>query len=123
MVKPNRCCPRVEGARIRSNHSLPKVSRLQLLIDQIMFNEFSHRPVEEHPPCFLVSAQPLVNLFARRSLADPKISVACGTQGIARPANHIAHCAPALQIPWSKSSNLIFAPLVVVPELNAGVVQ
>src|SRR5216683_4648943 len=123
MVKPDRCCPCVEWARIRSNHSLSKVSRLQPLIDQIVFNEFSHRPVEEYSPRFFVATKPLVNLFTRRSLADPKISVACGTQCIARPANHIAHRAPALDIARGEASNLIFAPLVVVPELNAGVVQ
>src|ERR1700731_823291 len=118
MVKTNRCRPCVERTRIRPNHSLPKVSHLQPLIDQIVFNEFSHRPVEEHPPRLFVSTKPLVNLFPRRSLADPHISVADGAQSIARPANHIAHCAPALDISWSKGSNLILAPLVVVPELN-----
>src|SRR5258708_22781132 len=123
MVKPDRCCPCVEWARIRSNHSLSKVSRLQPLIDQIVFNEFSHRPVEEHSPRFFVATKPLVNLFARRSLADPKISVTCGTQFIAQPAQHIAHRAPALDIARGEASNLIFTPLVVVPELTTGIVR
>src|SRR5580700_188051 len=123
MMKTNRRGPCVKGARVRSNHSLTKVSRLQPFIIQVMFDEFSHRPVEEHPPRLFVSTKALVNLFPRRSLTDPHIAVACGTQCIARPANHIAHYAPALYISWSKGSNLILAPLVVVPELNAGVVQ
>src|SRR3981189_1731818 len=102
MVKPNRCSPRVEGARIRPDHSLSKVRRLQPLIDQIVFHEFSHRPFKEHSPSFLVAAEPLINLLARRSFADPNISVACGTQCIAAPAEHVVHCAPALDIPPSK---------------------
>src|SRR5260370_33949466 len=120
MVKPDRCCPCVEWARIRSNHSLSKVSRLQPLIDQIVFNEFSHRPVEEHSPRFFVATKPLVNLFTRRSLADPKISVACGTQCIERPANHIAHRAPALVITRCDASTLSFTPLVFAHELKSG---
>src|SRR5882757_638799 len=119
MMKTNRCGPRVERTRIRANHPLSKVSRLQPFIAQIVFNEVSHRPVEEHPPCFFIATKPLINLFACRSLADPHISIACGTQSIARPANHIAHCAPALDIAGSKGSNLILTPLIVIPELNA----
>src|SRR3981081_3093019 len=100
MVKPNRCSTRVDGATIPPDPPLSKVRRLQPLIDQIVFHEFSHRPFKEHSPCFLVPAEPLINLFARRSFADPNISVACGTQRIAGPANHLAHCAPTLYIPW-----------------------
>src|SRR5882757_7423828 len=107
MMKPNRCCSCVKWTRIRSNHSLPKVSRLEPFIGQIVFHKFSHRPVEEHPPCFFVFSKPLIHLFACRSLADPKITLACGTQSIARPANQIVHCAPALDIARGEGSNLI----------------
>src|ERR1700692_3560335 len=123
MMKPYRCRPRIERTGIGTDHSLPEISCLQPPIGQILFYKFSHGPVEEHPPCFFIVTKSFVNLFARRSLANPKITFACGSQRIARPANHVIHFAPALDILWSKGSNLIFTPLIVVPELNAGIIR
>src|SRR5258706_6913108 len=113
----------VEWAGVGANHSLPEVCNLQPFVTQIVFNEFGHRPVEEHVLRLLIVSKPRVNLFARGRLADPHIAVTCRTQGIAQSAKHVAHCTPAFDIPRSEFANFRLAPVVVVPELNAGAVE
>jgi len=112
----------VEWAGISPNYALPEVRSLQPFVTQVVFNELGHRPVEEHVPCLLIFPEPPFNLFLGGRLADPQISVTFWTQRIAQSAEHITHRAPAFHIPRSETANLGLAPLVTIPELNAGAV-
>src|SRR5579862_4415551 len=109
----------VEWAGVCSNHSLSEVRRLQPFVAQEIFNELSHRPIEEHVLCLLVSAEPFFNLFDGWRLADPQIAIACRTQCIAQSAKDVTHRAPAWNILRSKGANFRFAPFVTFPKLNA----
>src|SRR5882762_7945241 len=112
----------VERAGVGPNHSLPEVRSLQPFVTQVVFNELGHRPVEEHVPCLLIFPEPTFNLFLGGRLTDPQISIAFWTQGIAQSAEHLTHRAPAFDVPRSEVANLGLAPLVTIPELNAGAV-
>src|SRR6267143_5917680 len=113
---------RVERAGISPNYALPEVRSLQPFVTQIVFNELGHRPVEEHVPCLLIFPEPPFNLFLGGRLADPQLSITFWTQRIAQSAEHITHRAPSFHIPRSEAANLGLAPLVTIPELNAGAV-
>src|SRR5215469_14464565 len=123
MMESNRRRTRRERTRVRTNHSLSKVSSLQSLIAQVVFDKFSHRPVEEYAPGLSISIKPVFNLLACGRLADPHISHISWPQGIAQSANRIVHCAPTLHIPGRKIANLILAALIIVPKLNARIVS
>src|SRR4029077_13506668 len=115
--------PCVEWAGGGPDHPLPEVGSLKPFVPQVVFDEFGHRPVEEHMPCFLIFPESLFNLLAARRLANPQIAVTSRTQGIAQPAEHGTQRAPALHISWSEVANFRVAALVIFPELNAGAVK
>ena len=47
-MKANRRRTGIERARVGADHALSQIGDLQSLILEIVFDEFRHRPVEEH---------------------------------------------------------------------------
>src|ERR1700761_320496 len=123
MMKSNGGGAGGEWAGIRTDHSLPQVRRLQALIPQVVFDEFGHRPIEQHMLRLLISVKTRFNLFPCRRLTDPHISVVCRPQSIAQPADHVIHGAPAFYITECEVANLLLASLIIIPKLNAGSIQ
>src|ERR1700730_7147031 len=115
--------PGVKWAGVGPNHSLPEVRSLKPFVTQVVFDEFGHRPVEEHVPCFLIFPESLFNLLAGGRFANPQIAITCRTQGIAQSAEHGSHLTPALHIPRREVANFRLATVVIVPELHAGAVE
>jgi hypothetical protein len=102
---------------------LPEIRSLQPFVTQVVFYELGHRPIEEHVPRLLIFPEPPFNLFLTGRLSDPKIAITCRTQGIAQSAEHVTHRAPAFDVPGGEFANFRFAPVVTVPELDAGAVE
>jgi hypothetical protein len=71
----------------------------------------------------LIGIKTRFNLFPCRRLTDPHVSVACWPQSIAQPADHIIHGAPAFYITGGEVANLLLAPLIIIPKLNAGSIE
>ncbi len=109
-------------AGIGADHTLPEVGHLEPLVLEVVLDAIDHRPLEEEMPGLDVAPQPLVDLLERGGSADPEVASPGGPQGVAQPRLDRGKIAPAVNIDGREAANLVLAPLVIVPELNAAAV-
>ena len=95
---------------------------MQPLVVEVPLHQLHHRPVEQQAPRLGVVAQPALDRVARGRRPDPHVIRAVGAKPVAQPALDRVHRAPACQVARRKAPDLLLAPLVVVPKLDAATV-
>ena len=124
---------RIEGTGVGADDALTEVGDLQAFVAEVAFDELGHGPVEEDGMRFGVIAETIFDLLSRGWLPDPGVARpgvgagaairGCGPQCVAQTADDVAHGVESGDVGGGEGSDFGFAASVVVPKLDAGLIE
>src|SRR6266567_860090 len=122
-MKTDRRSAGIEGAGVCANHPLSEIRNLQALVLKVALDKLRHGPSKEQGAGFGILAESLFVVLLIWRFIQPKVAGALRTQGIAEAAQHIVHRSPTFHVARREGAHFVGAPIVVIPELNAGAIE